>query len=138
MSGRPAVSKRHVLSALLLLPLIIAWIACARQRPVCADDNGDTGRGIALEGVFITRSFINKAGREYPTVRDWYFRTNDAEYFVRLDRSRVKAERLRQIAGKRVRVRAVKAFGLWDTDDPNVQSRVGGYLKIEEILEEGG
>jgi len=68
-------------------------------------------------------------------VRELYFRTGGEEYFVRLDRSRVKADLLRTLAGKPVRVRAVKAFGLWDTDDPNVQSRVGEYMIIEEIVE---
>lgn len=136
MSGSTALCGRQTrmfAAALILCALLSAY---AGGNADVRDGRGAPGPSIHMEGVFIERSFVNKAGREYPSVRELYFRTGGEEYFVRLDRSRVKTDLLRALAGKPVRVRAVKAFGLWDTDDPNAQSRVGEYLIIEEIVEQ--
>lgn len=135
MSGSTARRGRRyrTIAATLILCALVS--TCAGGNADVRDGRGAPGPSIHMEGIFIERSFINKAGREYTSVRELYFRTGGEEYFVRLDRSRVKADLLRALAGKPVRVRAVKAFGLWDTDDPNVQSRVGEYLMIEEIVE---
>ncbi len=135
MSGSTARCGRRnrTIAATLILCALVS--ACAGGKNDIRDGHGDSDHSVVMEGIFIERSFVNKAGREYPSVRELYFRTGGEEYFVRLDRSRVKADLLRALAGKPVRVRAVMVFGLWDTDDPNVQSRVGEYLMIEEIVE---
>ncbi len=122
--------NRTIAASLILCALLSA---CAGGNADVRNGRGAPGPSIHMEGVFIERSFVNKAGREYPSVRELYFRTGGEEYFVRLDRSRVKADLLRALAGKPVRVRAEPSAS--GTDDPNVQSRVGEYLMIEEIVE---
>ncbi len=129
------LSRVGPITTLFWLATSVCMIACAGQKYISADGGDSNGHRVVLEGVFVERSFVNKAGREYPSVRELYFRTGGEEYFVRLDRSRIRADRMRSLAGRPVRVRAVIVFGLWDTDDPNVQSRVGEYLVVEEIVE---
>ncbi len=89
---------------------------------------------LTLEGIFIKEQFVNKAGREIPGVFDWFFETNGKKYFVKIRAEDVTTEKLEIYKNELLHVRGLIREGLWDTDDNNIQSRVGKYIVILQLI----
>ena len=86
-------------------------------------------------GEIIKVNFVDKACREHKDSFNYFFETEDKQYFIKISEGNVSREELAKYYNKKIKVRAVIIlFGLWDTNDPNVQSRVGDYLIFKEIL----
>lgn len=87
-----------------------------------------------LIGKFVKHQFYNKAGRAIEGAFDKYFKTEENEYFVKRIHCKFPEGELRDNFDILFEVKAIKTFGLWDADDNTVQSRVGEYVEIYEIL----
>ncbi len=87
------------------------------------------------KGKIVKKYFVNKRGDIDKSIYDLFFDTKTAEYFIKLDECSVNKKELEKYLDKNVKIKAIKKEGLWDTDDPNVQSRIGTYLAIEHIEE---
>ncbi len=86
-------------------------------------------------GKIIKINFVDKAGREHKDSFNYFFETEGKQYFIKIAEGDVSRDELAEHYNKEIKVRAVIIlFGLWDTNDPNVQSRVGDYLILKEIL----
>ncbi len=86
-------------------------------------------------GKIIKVNFVDKAGREHKDSFNYFFESEGKQYFIKITEGNVNRDELAEHYNKVIKVRAVIIlFGLWDTDDPNVQSRVGDYLIFKEIL----
>jgi hypothetical protein len=88
------------------------------------------------EGKIKEVPFVNKAGRKIAGVSNLFFETAGKKYFIKSSEGAVIYSELKKLINKPVKVKALKTFGLWDTDDPNVQSRIGEYFCIIEVLTE--
>jgi len=89
---------------------------------------------VTLEGKFLKEQFFNKAGREIPGVFDWFFETIGNKYFVKIRAEDVTTEKLEIYKNELLHVRGLIFEGLWDTDNPDVQSRVGKYIVILQLI----
>ncbi len=83
----------------------------------------------------IAQAFTNKAGREYPDIVEYFLEFGGRRHFIKFSESRITPEQLKPYAGKTILFDGELVEGLWDTDDPNVQSRVGEYLVVYKLLE---
>ncbi len=87
------------------------------------------------QGKLVDVPFVNKAGRKIEGASNMFFETEEDRYFIKSYEDKISYSDLRKHIGKPIRIKARKTFGLWDTDDPGVQSRIGEFFKIIEILE---
>jgi hypothetical protein len=88
------------------------------------------------QGKLVDVPFINKAGRKIEGSSSMFFETEDKRYFIKSYEGEITYSELRKHIGKPIRLKARKTFGLWDTDDPGVQSRIGEFFTVIEILED--
>ena len=89
-------------------------------------------------GKIIKINFVDKAGREHKDAFNYFFKTEKRQYFIKVSEGNVSKKELEKVYvnNKNIKVKAVLIlFGLWDTNDPNVESRVGDYLVFKEIVE---
>lgn len=87
-----------------------------------------------FSGRIVEVPFINKGGRRIEGASSLFLETEEGKYFIRGYEGDVFIKDIEKYINKPIKVKAYKTFGLWDTDDPNVQSRVGNYVVIFEIL----
>lgn len=87
-----------------------------------------------LKGRFIKEQFVNKAGRKIDGVFDYFFEIQGEKYFIKFTGSFTKVSDIESVLGNNIRADIIFKEGLWDTDDPNVQSRVGKYITITKII----
>ncbi|MCE5211355.1 MAG: hypothetical protein LLG40_07360 [Deltaproteobacteria bacterium] len=87
------------------------------------------------DGKVVSETFINKVGKENPKIIDLYFETGGKRYFIKFLDGSVSRNEMVQYLGKNVRIQGNVKYGLWDTDNPNDQSRVGNYVVIQKIVE---
>lgn len=94
----------------------------------------DKAQITVIEAKLIRKKAYNKAGREMPYAGDFYLVYEGKEVFVKLMDSEVTSEDLEPLLDKKSKFEIIESDGLWDTDNPEVQSRVGPYLEIIKIL----
>jgi hypothetical protein len=85
-----------------------------------------------MSGKIIKESFVDKGGREHPNIQEFYFVCFEKQFFIKTT-GITFAGNLSDYVNTYVRIHASVESGLWDTDDPNVQSRIGDYLIINHI-----
>lgn len=119
--------------SILLICLTVA--SCTNSQPAVEEYmiQDDTQSEIVTAKLIRKKAF-NKAGREMPYPGDFFLVINGKELFVKLMDSKVSSEDLEPLLDQKSKFRIVRSEGLWDTDDPNVQSRIGPYVAIIEIL----
>ncbi len=119
---------------ILYLTFIIPFLVnCSNTKPVQEDKNIKTEiQGKEYTGLIVAYPFINKIGEEMPEFQEYYFLSNIGEYFIKKSESHYKAD-LKEMINCYVKIDASINDGLWDTNDPNVQSRVGPYITINSI-----
>jgi hypothetical protein len=104
------------------------------NEPLTADpEKNQTSK--VVEAKLIRKKAYNKVGKEMPYPGDFYLVSGGKEVFVKLMDSKVTSEKLETLLNKKSKFRIIEQNGLWDTDDPKVQSRIGDYVSIIEIIE---
>jgi hypothetical protein len=88
-----------------------------------------------IKGTLIQKKSYNKAGRELPGLGDYYLKIKKKEYFIKVSESTIDSEELKSLLGQKTKYEVIFSDGLWDTDDPNVQSRIGEYIVILHVLD---
>ncbi len=87
-----------------------------------------------MRGRFERVPFVNKAGREIEGQSTLFFVPENGErIFLRTWSGSVPREAIESVVGQTVLISGRTATGLWDTDDPNVQSRVGDYIELDRL-----
>ncbi len=94
----------------------------------------DSANVVVLRAKVVQIAFEDKGGRVHEEVQNFYLSYNDIEWFVKFSESQIKPDDLKPLIGSTVEFRLIERDGLWDTDDPTVQSRVGKYVAILEIV----
>ncbi|OIQ28478.1 MAG: hypothetical protein BM555_05795 [Crocinitomix sp. MedPE-SWsnd] len=107
----------------LSLLILISTIGFAQKKPKQQE----------VKAVIKLDQSINKAGNVMPGEGDYYLIYNEESYFVKLSEGKVSREQLKAVLGTKTTFEVIFDNGLWDTDDPNVQSRIGNYVGIINI-----
>lgn len=84
-----------------------------------------------FKGTIIKRQPVNKVGRPMKGMTSYFLVTEEKQFFIKELPSGIAIEKY---VDQVVTVKGQQAFGLWDTNDPNVQSRVGDYIIIEAFV----
>lgn len=92
--------------------------------------------GEIFEGKLIEKSFVNKVGVENPDSKELYFEYQDHSFFIKIQEGTVRKKELLPYVDSTIRVRGEFKKGSWDSDDPKVQSRIGEYIVIYELLKD--
>ncbi len=85
-------------------------------------------------GIITMNPFVNKIGELMPEYAEQYFLCSNGEYFIKLlDCKNANAD-VKDFQNKYVKIRISIREGLWNTNDPNIQSRVGTYVIYDSIV----
>ena len=86
-----------------------------------------------VKGIIVQEKSINKIGKEMPGPGDYYLKIKSKRYFIKFDYGSTMINDVEALLGEKRKFTVTFCNGLWDTDDPSVQSRVGDYVKIIEF-----
>ena len=119
----------------LLTTLILAtfFFSCNGKKNTSVSEKQINPNSKWMSGIIKTESFVNKAGIEQPEYQEHYFLCTSGEYFLKKSESHYQTN-IKEAENKHVKILAHIEDGLWDTNDPNVQSRVGPYICIDSII----
>ncbi len=121
---------KHIFIFLFVTSFLSSNAFCKKDTTIVPqDENIET---LWMSGKIITKAFTNKIAKENPDVQEFYFRHFYSDYFIKLSESRLN-EDLSSYIDSYVRINAEIKNGQWDSDNPNVQSRVGDYIVIHHI-----
>ena len=89
-----------------------------------------------MKGKIVKIQFKNKAGRVLPDVSNYFFEIKGERYLIKFRESDVEYSEVEDVyeQKKEIQIKGEICNGLWDSDDPKVQSRVGKYVIIDKIL----
>ncbi|BDS09454.1 hypothetical protein [Aureispira anguillae] len=88
-----------------------------------------------IKGRLIEVPFVNKGGRRIDGAASLFFQVATQNYFVKVTTDSLSRANLNPYLNQLITVKAYRAVGAWDSDDPMVQSRVGDYIVIVKILD---
>jgi hypothetical protein len=129
------MKKQTILVLIFLFNLVLLFSCSSTSKSKISTSNKmeNSENVIKVNGKIIKQNFTNKIGKENPEIWDLYLVYNDTIFFIKHSENSVKREELVNFIDKNIECTVEKSFGLWDTDDPEVQSRVGNYVIIYEI-----
>ena len=87
-----------------------------------------------MKGTIQEIPFTNKKGTPIQGVSDLFFKTSTDKYFIKISESNFSKVELLQYKDVKIKIQGEIEEGLWDTDDPNIQSRIGTYITIQKIF----
>ncbi|MBL7897658.1 MAG: hypothetical protein JNJ99_03905 [Crocinitomicaceae bacterium] len=87
-----------------------------------------------VEAKVIYVPFVNKAGKEIDGAGDFFLVYEGQEWFIKFSAGNVMREDVEKLVDQTARFSLAEQEGLWDTDNPEVQSRVGKFVVLFEIL----
>lgn len=88
-----------------------------------------------IKGKVLEVPFVNKGGRLIEGVESLFLEVGTQQYFIKIQAGKVSRPALKKLVGQEIKLEGKIANGLWDSNDPTVQSRVGEYVVIFKILE---
>lgn len=91
--------------------------------------------GETIKCTIVQKKAYNKVGKEMPGEGDLYIKYQGKEVFIKLMSSKVTLDELTPHIGEKITLVVQFEEGLWDTDDPNIQSRIGEYAIVLELKE---
>ncbi len=108
--------------------------ACTNQKEVSMSDLPKTDSKTSWKtGIITTSTFVNKIGEEMPQYQEHYFLCSEGEFFIKKQVCTYTND-IKSLENRYVKINASIQNGLWDTNDSNVQSRVGPYIVIDSII----
>jgi hypothetical protein len=87
-----------------------------------------------ITGKILEVPFVNKGGRLIEGVESLFLEVGTQQYFIKIQAGKVSRQTLKELLGQSIKLEGEIANGLWDSDDPNIQSRIGEYVVIFKIL----
>jgi hypothetical protein len=87
-----------------------------------------------ITGKILEVPFVNKGGRLIQGAESLFLEVKTQQYFIKIQAGNLSREALKELLGQRIKLEGEIAYGSWDSDDPNIQSRIGEYVAIFKIL----
>lgn len=88
-----------------------------------------------VDAKVIKEPFVNQGGHKIEGVFDFFLNFEDKNWFIKFSSGDVLRDDLEKLVNKTAKFSISIHDGLWDTDDPMMQSRVGKYIAIHQIIE---
>jgi hypothetical protein len=85
---------------------------------------------IEVEAKVTYQPFVNKAGKTIEGAGDYFLVYEGEEWFIKFSEGNVLREDVAKYLDQTAHFTLVEREGLWDTDDPKVQSRIGKYVVV--------
>lgn len=89
---------------------------------------------VVVVAKVIEQKFVNKGGKEMG-YSELYLKVKQHTYFIKWSESKVTSSEIEPYVNKKVKLKIKIKEGLWDTDNPEVQSRIGEYAIILKLLD---
>lgn len=86
-----------------------------------------------VEAKVIYVPFVNKAGKLIEGAGDYFLVYDGLEWFIKFSAGNVLRTDIEKLLDKTAKFRLTEHDGLWDTNDPGVQSRIGKYVAVYSI-----
>ena len=83
-----------------------------------------------VKGKIIREFFVDKGGNVHEDIFDLYVKTGGDKLFIKTDEGPLTHDQLLPYVDKKAQIIIERKDGMWDSDDPNVQSRVGPYCVV--------
>ena len=89
-----------------------------------------------FKGKFEKKKTYKKNGQPIEGGFDYFFKSKGNSYFVKLidAENGISSSDIENNLGPKIKVKGFIAEGLWDTNNPEVQSRIGEYIVITELV----
>ena len=94
--------------------------------------NNSTKTRSCFRGIIIHKVFTDKGLRKHPEIQEYYFWNGRDEYFIKTSEC-LPGLNISPFKGDYIQISGEIRRGMWDSDDPKVQSRTGSYIVIDEI-----
>ena len=117
---------------LAVFAVMISAAGCQVTRNIAITPSGVTG-DVVYTGKVVSEPFVNKGGREDPRMIDLYFEMDGRRYFIKFLDSNVSRSEMIKELNRSIKVQGRISDGLWDSNNPNEQSRVGQYIIINRV-----
>lgn len=88
---------------------------------------------MTVEARVVKKPFVQKNGNELD-FSEYYLEVKQHSYFIKWSESNVKPVEIDPFVNKKVKLKIEIKDGLWDTSNPNEQSRMGNYAVILKII----
>lgn len=125
-------------NTILISILLVTSIAGCKSGKTAIVDISESSENYTWKNAIIySETFTDKGGHEHPEIKDYFLFTQEGEYFIKLSECKATDLKIDQLNGHLVNVSVKISDGLWDTHDPNVQSRVGTYAVFDSIQDLG-
>ncbi len=118
------------MKCLTLLISIVCIVSCNSPKNGSTIDNKKE-----VKAEVVQEQFTNKGGRDIDGVYDYFLKYENKKMFIKFMDSDITFEQIEPFIGKKATFEISERQGLWDTNDPEVQSRVGEYVVIWKIIE---
>lgn len=89
-----------------------------------------------MKGKIISKTFVNKGGKEINTIQDLYFETNKDTYFIKFMDSEITYDEAKDLLDQSIEIEGEIREGMWDVPDNDpgyAQSRTGYYVVIFSV-----
>jgi len=118
----------------LLIICIIGFLSsCDVNKESSTKTTMEPDDGKKVNAEVIREPFINQGGRVIEDVFDYFLKYEAKKWFIKFMDSSVNQSEIEPLVGKKATFLLSERQGLWDTDDPNVQSRIGDYVVIWNV-----
>ena len=87
-----------------------------------------------VEAKVTQEPFVNKVGHVFPDRNDLYLHYDDYAWFIKFSAGSVLRTDVEKLLDSTAKFSVIEQDGLWDTDNPEQQSRVGKFVSIHEII----
>lgn len=88
-----------------------------------------------IKGILTGKNYYrNKVGKQISSTTEYFLEVDGKSFFIKLLDSKINAAALAPLIGQTIQIEGAIKHGLWDTNNPNHQSRVGDYICIQVIL----
>jgi hypothetical protein len=87
-----------------------------------------------VEAKVIYEPFVNKAGKLIEGGGDYFLVYDNQNWFIKFSAGKVLREDIAKLKDQNATFSIAEMEGLWDTDDPTIQSRIGKYVAVYEIV----
>jgi len=87
-----------------------------------------------VEAKVIYEPFINKAGKLIEGSGDYFLEYDNQKWFIKFSSGTVLRDDVAKLKDQTAKFSIAELEGLWDTDNPEVQSRIGKYVAVYAII----
>jgi len=118
-----------------LVIFLFVIIGCGTPKGTVKTEIIDASTMKTVQAKVTYKPFVNKAGKTIPDAGDYFLLYDNYEWFIKFSAGNVLRTDIEKLLDQTTTFKVFELEGLWDTNDPTIQSRVGKYVSIHEIIQ---